>query len=150
MPNSPLPFDTKPLPAEVDALAPDTSEIRVLLAGKQGSMAHGTLQPGAVSIPVRHRTVEEIWYVLHGEADMWRRQDEREEIVRLRAGLCITIPHHTSFQFRTVGEEPFRFLMVTMPPWPGGQECEVVEGYWSFTPGLTHLNSVHYSVGCWL
>ena len=125
-----LPFDTKSLPAEVDVLAPDSSEIRVLLSCEAGSMAHGTLGPGATSIPVCHRTVEEIWYVLHGEADLWRRQGEREEIVRLRAGVSITIPLGTAFQIRTVGKEPMRFLMVTMPPWPGGEECDVVDGHW--------------------
>lgn len=123
-------FDTKPLPAEVDTLAPDMSEIRVLLANKRMSMAHGTLPPGGVSLAVRHRTVEEIWYVLHGEADVWRQQGDREEIVRVRAGVSLTIPLGTSFQFRTVGTDPFRFLMVTAPPWPGEQECEPVDGPW--------------------
>ena len=104
--------------------------VLVLLAGAGASMAHGTLAAGATSIPVCHRTVEEIWYVLHGEADLWRRQGDREEIVRLRAGVCVTIPLGTSFQFRTVGEESLRFLMVTMPPWPEGEECDVVDGLW--------------------
>ena len=131
MTKSSPPFETRPLPAEVDVLAPDTTEIRVLLANERGSMCHGTLGPGMVSVPVRHRTVEEIWYVLRGEADLWRRQGKREEVVRIRPGISLTIPLGTSFQFRTVGEEPFRFLMVTMPPWPGDQECEVVEGRWS-------------------
>ncbi len=94
-------------------------------------MVHGTLRPGGVSLAVRHRTVEELWYVLGGEADIWRRQGDREEIIRVRAGISLTIPLGTEFQFRTVGEEPFRFLMVTMPPWPGGDECEMVEGIWS-------------------
>lgn len=124
------PFQMKPLPAEVDALAPDMSEIRVLLSTRGGSMAHGTLPVGGVSLAVRHRTVEEIWYVLGGEADIWRRQGTQEEIIRARAGICLTIPVGTEFQFRTVGAEPFRFLMVTMPPWPGGDECEQVQGLW--------------------
>ncbi|CAN5499601.1 hypothetical protein BH23CHL4_BH23CHL4_24610 [soil metagenome] len=124
------PFATKPLPAEVDALAPDMSEIRMLLDTLGGSMAHGTLPPGAVSIAVRHRSIEEIWYVLGGEADIWRKQGEREEVARIRAGVCLTIPNGTHFQFRTVGSEPFRFLMVTMPPWPGDDECDRVEAHW--------------------
>ncbi|MBX3069329.1 MAG: cupin domain-containing protein [Thermomicrobiales bacterium] len=123
-------FQTKPLPAEVDALAPDTSEIRVLLATQTGSMAHGTLPPGGVSLAVRHQTVEEIWYILGGEADIWRRQGDREEVIRARAGTSLTIPLGVEFQFRTVGEEPFRFVMVTMPPWPGNDECVLVEGFW--------------------
>ncbi|MGD9712519.1 MAG: cupin domain-containing protein [Thermomicrobiales bacterium] len=135
MARSRLPFETKPLPAEVSALAPDTTEIRVLLAGERGSMAHGTLASGSISLPVRHRTVEEIWYVLHGEADLWRKQGDREEIVRLRPGVSLTIPLGTAFQFRTVGAEAFRFLMVTMPSWPGDQECDVVDGIWDVGNG---------------
>lgn len=37
-----IPFATKTLPAEVDALAPDLDEIRVLLDTPGGGMAHGT------------------------------------------------------------------------------------------------------------
>jgi len=130
MPKHTEPFQTKPLPAEVDALAPDMSEIRVLLATRTGSMAHASLPAGGVSLAVRHRTVEEIWYVLGGEADIWRKQGEREEIIRARAGMSLTIPLGVAFQFRTVGDETFRFLMVTMPPWPGNDECVLVEGIW--------------------
>ncbi len=125
-------FETRPLPAEVDTLAPDMSEIRVLLANGQVSTAHGTLPPGGVSLAVRHRTVSEIWYVLHGEADVWRRQEDHEEIVRVRTGVSLSIPLGTSFQFRTVGPNPFCFLMVTTPPWPGADECEPVDGAWPF------------------
>src|SRR5680860_1925205 len=107
-----IPFATKPLPAEVDSLAPDMSEIRVLLDTHGGSMAHGTLPPGGISLAVRHRAIEEIWYVLGGEADIWRKQGEREEVVRVRAGVCLTIPTGVHFQFRTVGNDSFRFLMV--------------------------------------
>ncbi len=93
-------------------------------------MAHGTLAPGGVSLTVRHRTVDEIWYVLGGEADIWRKQGEQEEIIRARPGICLTIPVGTSFQFRTVSDEPFRFVLVTMPSWPGDGECERVSDHW--------------------
>lgn len=134
MPKRPLPFATLPLPPEVDALAPDTSEIRVLLATLRGSMAHGTLRAGRVSLAVRHRTVDEIWYVLGGEADIWRRLGDQEEVARLRPGVCITIPVGTAFQFRTIGPEDFRFIMTTMPPWPGPDECVMVQGPWETEP----------------
>ncbi len=51
---------TAMLPADFDVLAPDGSEVRILLATAGGSMAHFRLPAGAVSKPVRHRTVEEI------------------------------------------------------------------------------------------
>jgi mannose-6-phosphate isomerase-like protein (cupin superfamily) len=124
------PFATMSLPAEVDILAPDTSEIRTLLATSRASMAHGTLPPGGISLAVCHKSIEEIWYVLGGEAEIWRKQEGQEEVARVRAGMCLTIPNGTSFQFRTIGPEPFRFLMVSMPPWPGEHECYRVDDYW--------------------
>jgi len=43
------PFDTKRLPAERDAVAPDGSDVRVLLELNGGSMAHFELPAGQTS-----------------------------------------------------------------------------------------------------
>ncbi len=40
-----------------DYLAPDGSEIRLLLDLEGGSLAHCTLPPGRISVAQRHRTV---------------------------------------------------------------------------------------------
>ena len=53
-------FDTRQLPGEPDALAPDGSDVRVLLQLSRGSMAHFELGAGRVSRPVAHRSVDEI------------------------------------------------------------------------------------------
>jgi mannose-6-phosphate isomerase-like protein (cupin superfamily) len=79
---------------------------------------------------VRHRTVEELWYVVSGEAEMWRSQDGREEVATLRPGTSLSIPLGTSFQFRATGSTPFAAVGVTMPPWPGMDEAEFVDGPW--------------------
>jgi mannose-6-phosphate isomerase-like protein (cupin superfamily) len=118
------------LPDSFDALAPDSSEIRVLGRVRGASMAHGTLPPGGISLAVIHRTVEEIWYVLDGHAEIWREQDGREEVIQAAAGTSITIPAGTRFQFRTVGASPFRFIMCTIPPWPGEDEAIRVPDHW--------------------
>ena len=110
--------------------APDGSDVRVLLGLRGGGMAHFTLAPGATSHAVAHRTVEEIWYFTGGRGEMWRRQDDREEIVTAEAGLCLTVPLGTRFQFRTLGGEPLTAIAVTMPPWPGDGEAYVVDGPW--------------------
>jgi mannose-6-phosphate isomerase-like protein (cupin superfamily) len=70
-------FETKQLPAAADAVAPDGSEVRVLLSLAGGSMAHFELPPGRTSKAVAHRTVDEIWFVLSGRGEMWRAQDEQ-------------------------------------------------------------------------
>lgn len=129
------PFGTSRLPAAYDVLAPDGSEIRVLGALRGASMAHGTLPPGGVSLAVRHRTVEELWYVLGGAAEVWRKLGETEQTVRVEAGSALTIPLGAHFQFRTVGAEPFTFIMCTVPPWPGEGEAVRVPDHWPPAPG---------------
>lgn len=123
-------FAETALPERFDALAPDGSEIRLLCRLPGGSMAHGTLLPGAVSLAVTHRTVEEIWFVTGGAAEVWRTGGGEERVVAVAPGDSLTIPLGVHFQFRTVGAAPFTFIMCTMPPWPGGDEAVPVEGLW--------------------
>ena len=131
-------IDSKTLSAALDAMAPDGSEIRLLTATGGGSMAHCTLPPGRTSQAVRHRTVEEVWYFLEGEGEVWRsaggREENtaggREEITAVGPGLSLNIPLGTHFQFRNPGPGPLCFIIVTMPPWPGDGEAERVEGHW--------------------
>ncbi len=89
-----------------------------------------SLEPGAISKAVAHKTVEEIWYVVTGQGQLWRRRGEREEVTGLAPGLSLTIPVGTAFQFRNDGDGPLQIIAVTMPPWPGGGEAEAVAGIW--------------------
>ncbi len=123
-------FDTMHLPDSPDAVAPDGSDVRVLLRLGRGSMAHFELAAGRVSRAVAHRAVEEIWYVLAGQGQMWRRRDGRQQTVPLRPGTCVSIPAGTHFQFRAAGHGPLSVLGVTMPPWPGPDEAYDVPGAW--------------------
>ena len=93
-------------------------------------MAHFSLSPGAISLPVCHRTVEELWFVTAGEGQMWRSADGVEEIIDLAPGVSLTIPVGTSFQFRG-GRTPLEAVAVTIPPWPGMDEAFGVDGPWT-------------------
>jgi len=126
-------FDTKTLNPAPDVIAPDGSEVRLLCQVAGGSMAHFSLPPGAVSKPVAHRTVAEVWFVVAGRGRMWRRLGDREETVALAPGVSITIPVGTRFQFRCDGAETLAAVGVTMPPWPGMDEAYPVEGVWAPT-----------------
>ena len=131
-------FATTRRPPERTLVAPDGSDVRVLLGLTGGGMAEFELAPGRVSAAITHRTVDEIWYVLSGHGEMWRRQDARDEIVALEPGVCLTIPQGTHFQFRALGDTPLRVLGVTMPPWPGANEAIAVTGLWTPTaPALS-------------
>jgi len=128
------PFDTMRLPADRDVVAPDGSDVRILLRLPGGSMAHFELPPGRASGAVAHRTVDEIWYVLSGRGQMWRRQGDgardREQTVDLEPGACLSIPAGTHFQFRAAGDVRLAAVAVTMPPWPGEGEAYPVPGAW--------------------
>ena len=123
-------LDCKQLPEDFDTLAPDGSEIRLLAAASRGSMVHCTLNPGEVSVAVTHKTVEEVWFFLEGTGQVWRRLGDRERIVDVSPGVSLTIPVGVHFQFRTVGDRPLRFVIVTMPPWPGEDEAHPIPGRW--------------------
>jgi len=109
-----------------DAIAPDGSEIRLLVGDQSASMCEVRLPPGGVSLPVRHRTVQELWYFLEGEGEVWRQApDGTASTVTVTPGLALTIPLGCRFQFRSVGNGDLRFLCVTTPPWPGEHEAIV-------------------------
>ena len=126
-------FDTMHCPVSRDVVAPDGSDVRILLGLSGGGMAHFELAPGETSTAVAHRTVEEIWYVVGGRGEMWRKQGEREEVVSVEPGACLTIPLGTHFQFRALGDIPLAAVAVTMPPWPGEGEAYAVAGKWPET-----------------
>ena len=123
-------LDYNQLGRDYDTLAPDGSEIRLLAATDRGSMVHCTLPAGKISLAVAHRTVEEVWYFLAGTGQVWRRHGDRERVVDVTAGVSLSIPVGAHFQFRTTGKSPLRFLIVTMPPWPGEDEAYRVADYW--------------------
>jgi len=126
----PEPFATKILGAAPDATAPDGTAARLLLSLAGGSLAHFELPPGAVSHAVKHRTVEEIWYVLSGSGRLWRRSASGERIEAIGPETALTIPLGTAFQFRADEAAPLAFLAITMPPWPGMDEAQAIEGPW--------------------
>jgi mannose-6-phosphate isomerase-like protein (cupin superfamily) len=115
-----------------DAIAPDGSAIYLRAGAPQGatraSLCEVRLPAGAVSRPVRHRSVEEIWYVLAGEGTVWRCPAAGEaEQVAVRPGDALVIPTGWRFQFRAGPGAPLRFLCYTAPPWPGPDEAVPAE-----------------------
>ena len=118
-----------------DTIAPDGSEIRLLVGVSEGasksSLVEVTLEPGEVSRPVRHRTVEEAWYVLGGFGRVWRCPPEAdpESIphIDVSPGDALVIPIGWGFQFSAGPDSALRFLCHTTPPWPGEVEALPVE-----------------------
>ncbi len=91
-----------------------------MLDAKRASLVEVVLRPGQVSRPVRHRTVEEIWYFTAGTGRVWL----DGELTEVRQGSTVIIPTGVAFTFECTGDEPLRFLCYTSPPWPGDDEAE--------------------------
>lgn len=125
-----VPWRTIDLPEDIDYLAPDGSEIRLLPSVDAGGLAHCTLPPGNTTAAVRHRTVEEVWYVLSGEGELWRMRSGEEHVVRLQPSRAVTIPTGVAFQFRSAPHQALRILIGTFPEWPGPDEAVPTEGHW--------------------
>lgn len=118
-------------------IPPDGSQVRLLLTAEHGasrcSVVEVTIGAGEVSRPVRHRTVEEVWYVVSGAGEVWRCPPGlpvRQVLpVRVVAGDALVIPTGWDFQFRADADSDMRFVCVTMPAWPGMDEAaEAPEG----------------------
>ena len=124
-------FATTRIPANATEIAPDGSAVRVLLGVAGGSMAHFELAAGETSRAISHKSVEEIWLVLSGAGELWRKQAAREEIVTLSPGVCVSLPRTTHFQFRASQSEDVAIVATTIPRWPGDDEAEFVAGPWA-------------------
>ena len=137
------PFHTVQLPKDPSYVAPDGSSVRTLChleekrSNHHGIMNHFELKPSQTSKAMVHSTVDEIWYVLSGRGQMWRKSNVgicEETIVEMKSGVSLTIPHNTNFQFRNISkDEPLQVVAVTLPNWPGNWEATAVEGAWEAT-----------------
>ncbi|MBP9881838.1 MAG: cupin domain-containing protein [Chitinophagales bacterium] len=127
-------FEIIKVKREYDYFAPDGSEIRLLAKINSGGFCHCTLPVGKISMAVKHKTFEEIWYFLSGEGEMWQKEVNDGEPIKVKQGDSINIPLGNSFQFRNTDTENLCILIATIPNWPGEEEGKrealPVEGYW--------------------
>ncbi len=125
----------------LDYSAPDTTEIRSLPVMDGASFCHCTIPSGISSLAGRHPKVEEVWYCLSGQCEIWRNGDKYNNVVTaVSSGHHIKLPPRTRFQVRNQSGEPVYFLIVTVPPWPGNDAWEAVRPRWKQT-GITLRSS---------
>lgn len=117
-------MDTMKLPQSPDYLAPDGSEIRLLVTTPHGGMAHCQLPPGKTTKPVYHKSIEEIWYCVSGHGQLWRQYGSNSKVIDLEPGTSVLIGFQERFQFRALdGDEPLVMILATLPGWPGPEEA---------------------------
>ena len=110
--------------------APDGSQLEFLLWSPHANMTLCSFGAGTVSQAVRHRTVHEFWYFLEGEGEIWMDLQGGEQTLDVGPGTAVQIPVGRSFQIKAGSRSDLRAVFVTMPPWPGKEEAELVKGIW--------------------
>ena len=112
--------------------SPLGAHVRLLMDGPHGDMIHSTVPPGMVGRAAHFREIDEFWFVLSGEGEIWRKApDGTEEVTRLVPGVSIDITLGTCFQYRCTGNVSLVFTCTAMPPWPGDEEAIIVDGRWT-------------------
>jgi mannose-6-phosphate isomerase-like protein (cupin superfamily) len=128
-------FPSLPAPRRLaerhDYLSPGGPEIRELAQASGGGLVHATLPSDSTAAALTHSTVEEVWYVLSGKGELWRRGADGEEVTDLTPGTSVVIPPGVEFQWRNRGADPVSVLIVDIPRWPGPEEASRVQGPWT-------------------
>ena len=71
-------MQTRPLPDSPDARSPADAGIGVLPASGAGNMIHAEVAPGQVNRATVHATASELWHILSGRGEIWRRDGSGE------------------------------------------------------------------------
>lgn len=120
------------LPKDYQHISPAGAEVRILMNNTSTGVAHCTLRNGTTSKAISHKTVSEIWHVISGQGEIWRKSNDNESIISLTAGTTIDIPLGTHFQYRSILGQDLVFLCITTPLWPGPDEVNFLEnGAWA-------------------
>ena len=120
--------------ADPDAVSPGGgAEIRHIVSSPLGDLTHAVCPSGHVA-PTHHLPeLDEEYYVLAGEGEIWRATDEREAVTALRPGRWVQMPAGVRFQYRANRGSSLVFLVVVLPGWAPELFHTVPDGLWSAT-----------------
>jgi mannose-6-phosphate isomerase-like protein (cupin superfamily) len=106
------------LPASPDDVSPDGgAEIRHLLVSPRGDLTHAVCLEGSTSGVHHLPELDEGYFVLSGEGEIWRQTDERDGVTALRPGRWVAMPAGMRFQYRANLGSNVVFLVVVLPSW---------------------------------
>ena len=127
MPNA---WKSQQLPDNPSYISPSgVTEIRTLPSFVEGEIVHARLPGGHPSTAARLNGCGEIFYILSGEGELWRRTGPVEAVTQLRPGRCVTLPPGIDFQYRATSER-MDFLVATAPRWQRSNWAEAERRYW--------------------
>jgi mannose-6-phosphate isomerase-like protein (cupin superfamily) len=76
---------THALSADPDSVSPDGSaEIRHILQSPQGDLTHAVCRAGATAAVHHLPELDEGYYVLAGEGELWRQTEDHEAVTSLK------------------------------------------------------------------
>ena len=118
--------DVKPIPLGVDAKVGghrhgEKLTLRIMsdptvanVGMKNSSVIYVEFGAGGGTNPHQHPDFEQMYFVLGGEALLYIGGQE----YKIGANTLVTIPPYTSHNVKVLGDEPFRFLEMSVPPLP--------------------------------
>jgi mannose-6-phosphate isomerase-like protein (cupin superfamily) len=116
------------LSTEPNAESPDGSaEIRHILTSPAGDLTHAVCRAGYTAAVHHLPELDEAYYVLAGEGEIWRATDDTEFVTALRPGRWVGMPAGTRFQYRADRGTTLVFLVMVLPSWRE-ELFNVVEG----------------------
>jgi mannose-6-phosphate isomerase-like protein (cupin superfamily) len=111
-------FDRHVLPDLPDSTSPGGgAEIRHILRSPRGDLTHAVCHAGEVAPTHELPELDESYFVLAGEGEIWRRNEEREATTQLRPGRFVWMPAGCQFQYRANRGTSLVFLVVVLPSW---------------------------------
>jgi mannose-6-phosphate isomerase-like protein (cupin superfamily) len=122
---------THTLSAEPDAISPGGgAEIRHILSSPLGDLTHAVCPAGQVAPTHLLPALDEAYYVLAGEGEIWRSTDRRTGVTALVPGRWVQMPAGTKFQYRASRDASLVFLVVVLPTWRPELFHTVDEAIW--------------------
>ena len=138
-------WQTEDLPEAPNYTSPGgTSEIRLLPSFQSGELAHAKAPPECVAKPAILTGITEVFYVVGGSGELWRRQGESEETIELVVGRSPTIPPGVDFQYRT-HSDPLELIVFSAPRWEPEAWSEGAPREWPEDTKLGASGSVPWS-----
>jgi mannose-6-phosphate isomerase-like protein (cupin superfamily) len=98
-------------------IAPET------VGARQLELLHGTIEPGEGASLHAHPGIEQVCWVLDGEAEV----EIGEERARIGPGDCCFFPAGMMHKLQVVGERPLKVLVIYAPPY-GEDPAKVLRG----------------------
>lgn len=90
------------------------------------SVAEAIIAPGETTLRHRHRTSEEVYYILAGEGLV----EVGGKARRVMPGMAVLIPVGVEHCARCMDSEPLRILCTCSPPYRH-EDTELTEGQWA-------------------